>query len=292
MTKLASVMCAVFGVFAFTSLAFAQPVEGEGGAEVSVGAEEPTEQPTTTVADAPDQPEMAEEHQTSAPEAIQQASAHTPHEEENKPYYFLGARLRLLWVPSFLVNLFANVEDWGGAIDPGAGLEFTYRKNGFDIVTSLWWQSFSTNGAGYMKGQGDQRTEMEQINSTLNAYYLSADFIWSHQFNDVFAFTYGAGLGVGIVTGSLTRSEAYFQGGKWVRCPRPNPDLGDNPLYCEDGGQYDVDENDSGGDVPPVVPWVALDLGLRIKPHRNFMMRVDLGVGIGFFLGVSGNYGL
>jgi len=289
------------GGLVWSASAFAQPAEGEAAPAESMAApaEEAAPPPAeeaaapATVTDAPDQPEMADERQSDAPEAIQQASAHSPHEEENKPYYFLGARFRLLWVPSFLVNLFADVEDWGGAINPGAGLEFTYRKNTFDIVTSLWWQGFSTGGPGFMKGQGDQRTEMEEINSKLNAFYLSADFLWSHPFNDVLAFTYGAGIGVGIVTGSLVRTEAYFQGGNWHPCTSAGSGEGDNPQYCEaTGGQYGVDENDSGGDVPPVVPWIALDLGLRIKPHRNFMMRVDLGVGLGFFLGVSGNYGL
>lgn len=296
MTKIATLLIAL-GLLVSPLTAAAQPAEGEAAAPAEEAAAPPPAEGTegaaaTTVADAPEQPEMADERQSDAPQAIQQASAHSPHEEENKPYYFLGARFRLLWIPTFLVNLFADVEDWGGAINPGTGLEFTYRKNNFDIVTALWWQGFSST-PGYMKGQGDQRTEMEHIDPKLNAFYLSADFIWSHPFNDVLAFTYGAGVGVGIVTGSLTRTEAFYQGSSWHKCSGAGSGEGPDPNYCEaEGGQYGVDENGSGGDVPPVVPWIALDLGLRIKPHRNFMMRVDLGVGLGFFLGVSGNYGL
>jgi hypothetical protein len=32
---------------------------------------------------------------------------------------------------------------------------------------------------------------------------------------------------------------------------------------------------------------------VRIKPHRNFMMRIDVGWGlIGPYLGIAGNYGI
>ena len=35
-----------------------------------------------------------------------------------------------------------------------------------------------------------------------------------------------------------------------------------------------------------VLPWLALPhLALRIKPVRQFMMRVDAGFGLGFFFG-------
>lgn len=291
MTRLVA-MLGLVGTLAAAGPALAQQATDEE--RVAPAADVAPAQPAgaaATVADAPEEPALADERRSSAPDAIQQASAHSPAEEENKPYYFLGARFRLLWIPSFLVNLFADVEDWPGAINPGTGLEFTYRKNRFDIVAALWWQGFSAT-PGFMKGQGDMSSEMEQIRPGLNAFYLSADFLWSYPFNDIVAFTYGAGLGVGLVTGSLIRTEAFSQGGSWHKCSGPGSGEGDSSAYCEVGGHYGVDEADSGGDVPPVVPWIALDLGLRIKPHRNFMMRVDLGIGLGFFLGVSGNYGL
>jgi hypothetical protein len=42
-----------------------------------------------------------------------------------------------------------------------------------------------------------------------------------------------------------------------------------------------------------VFPWLALQTGIRYKPHRNFAARLDLGVGTsGFFFGLGADYGL
>ncbi|MBI2894061.1 MAG: hypothetical protein HYY06_10960 [Deltaproteobacteria bacterium] len=273
------------------ALANAQPTEGAAAPPAEAVPQDGAELVAPTVDDAPPAPDQADELGTTAPDAAVAPDPNSPREEANKPYYFVGARFRLLWIPSFMVGLFADVEDWSGAINPAAGLEFTYRKNSFDVIGALWWAGASAD-PGFMKGQSDPDTSFEEIKSSLNLWILSADFVWSYDFNEVVSFTYGAGIGIGLVTGSLMRNEAYRKGGEWTPCPYAGFD-GGGPDFCEaEGGQYDVNEAD-GGDVPPVVPWISLPhLGLRIKPHRNFMMRIDMGFGIGFFLGVSGNYGI
>jgi hypothetical protein len=50
----------------------------------------------------------------------------------------------------------------------------------------------------------------------------------------------------------------------------------------------------NGGSKPIVFPWLSLQTGIRFKPTRQFMARLDLGWNIfnGPFIGLAGNYGL
>ena len=44
----------------------------------------------------------------------------------------------------------------------------------------------------------------------------------------------------------------------------------------------------NGGSRPIVFPWLAVQTGLRYKPHRNVVFRLDLGVGTSaFFFGLG-----
>jgi hypothetical protein len=237
----------------------------------------------------------ADQAPTTAPPPEPSDDADSPREEKGRDYYFVGLRYRLLIVPTWLVNLFAEAEEFDGAVNSAFGPEFTYRKDDFDIIGSIWWAGYSAP-RGYFRGSGDPVTSMEAIDSSLSALIFSADFVWSYPFDDVWAFTYGVEIGFAPVFGKLVRQEAYQDTSGWHRCRGPSdPPSGE---YCEagppgGGGTYGVDENASGGDVPSVVPWAALlRLGLRIKPHRNIMARIDVGFGVGFFLGLSANYGI
>jgi len=103
----------------------------------------------------------------------------------------------------------------------------------------------------------------------------------------------------------LRRVQAY---------PRPGT-LGDNPdsyIPCEldptlggdthggycgrdnhHYGKYTEPSWANGGQKPIFFPWLGVGPGLRIKPHRNFMMRIDVGWAlVGPYFGASGNYGI
>ena len=67
------------------------------------------------------------------------------------------------------------------------------------------------------------------------------------------------------------------------------------PNQCSPGQEhYGCHEGQwsDGGDVPNLVPWLALPhLALRFKPLKQLMMRVEGGFGLGFFFGASAAYG-
>lgn len=230
-----------------------------------------------------------------------------PREDPDKSYFFIGAFYRHIFIPEFILDLF--MDDSTPTYDPAGGVEFTYRKNGFDIITSLWFSQFKANGP--FRAAGDPVTDVEIIDSNLNAIFASVAFMWSTEFNDIFAFEYGVDVGLGAVFGTFIRTEAYKNSrGKWAKCAwdtlanrgTPGADVTGSELYCdptsvrdgEKGGQYGVHARkwSEGGSVPNILPWLALPhLALRIKPISQLMMRIEGGFGLGFFAGASVAYG-
>ncbi len=224
-----------------------------------------------------------------------------PFEDPTEGYFFAGLFYRHIFVPEFLLNLFTDQST--AASNPAFGAELTYRKDGFDIVGSLWWARYAVEGP--FRGSGDHVHDTEFIESDLSVLFLSASFLWSTPFNDIFALEYGVGLGLGVVLGSLHRTEAYPSSDQgsvngYSACDdvnTPNVEYCDGPEiegYCDgDGGHYcEEGKWSDGGDVPNVVPWFAVpQIALRIKPIRQLMIRIEGGFGLGFFLGGAVNYG-
>lgn len=225
-----------------------------------------------------------------------------PYEDPAATYYFLGFAYWHTFTPSFIIELFTD--EATRARNPALALQFTYRRNSFDIVTSLFYQSYAVNGP--FRGAGDPPNETEIIDSSLKALFVGVDFLWSTDFTDWFAIQYGIGLGVGVVLGDMIRTDAYPSTGAgsidgWARCTGPT---GTPAGFCngpavadgETGGHFGVRARrwTQGGSVPNVWFRAALPhLALRFKPIKQLMIRVDGGFDLfsGFFVGGSLNVG-
>lgn len=273
-------------------------VEGEGGAEVGadVGVEAGAagEEGGGDVA-LSDEQALQEEQR---PVGDDYHDPSDPFEDPAEGYFFAGLFYRHIFMPEFLINLF--MDESTGASQPGFGAEVTYRKAGFDIIGSLWWQGYNT--AGPFRAAGDPLEDTEWIESEMSIMYLAATFLWSTEFNEMFALEYGVGIGIGLVLGDSYRTEAYQVDGGWAKCNGPNdPPI---PGFCEpgpvvadgaDGAHYGAESNfwSEGGDWPNVWLWAAIPhLALRFKPVRQFMMRLEGGFSTGgFFMGAAANYG-
>ena len=71
-------------------------------------------------------------------------------------------------------------------------------------------------------------------------------------------------------------STAFLVGGRWVERRPRRPEIG--PQLVRE---------------TVVMPWLAIQAGLRFKPHRNFAARFDVGIGLGqVFFGLGADYGL
>ena len=222
----------------------------------------------------------------------EQRSSTDPFEDPAETYMFLGAFYRHTWTPGFMLNLFTDENT--PTNNSAFGLQFTYRKDNFDIVTSVYYQGYAVDGP--FRGSGDADTETEIINSELFGIMASVDLMWGTQFNDIVGIQYGFGLGLGALLGDLRRTEATPNGsGGWNACTSTSGG------YCDD---FDGEPNSGftgiaskwfdGGSVPNLYFRLAVpNLAIRIKPIKQLLIRVDGGFDLfsGFFTGINASYG-
>jgi hypothetical protein len=238
-----------------------------------------------------------EQSSDSAPSDSGTDADKSPVEEKGKSYYFAGVRARAVVVPTFIVEAFGD----GGktVMGPQIGPEFIIRKDGFEYDFAITYTTYPM-GRTPFKAPTDPVYAMELVESHVKVLYLTTDFLWSHQFSPVVSLMYGGSAGLGFVWGALYRSQAYPDAnGTWQMCRGPrNPANG----YCDPDpehgnkqhfGMYQEPSWSGGGDKPLIMPWLALQTGLRIKPHRRFVGRIDFGIGLGqVFFGLGADYGI
>jgi hypothetical protein len=218
----------------------------------------------------------------------------SPVEQPGKSYMFVGLRYRGILVPKFMFGVFGA--DGGTTVYANSfGPEFAIRKDNFEYNFALTYTGYGMDPTP-IKSKSDPVYAYELIESRLKVLYLTADFLWSHDFTPEVAINYGIGAGFGFVWGDLIREQAY---------PDPNGPGGFSPCpgvvvndpYCtNDNDHYNGYSEPSwagGGSKPIIMPWLAVQTGLRYKPHRNFVARLDVGLGLGqFFFGIGADYGL
>jgi hypothetical protein len=219
----------------------------------------------------------------------------SPAELPGETYYFVGARYRGIILPKFMINMFA---DGGTTLYVNSfGAEFGIRKDDFEFLPAISYADYGMDATPF-KAKGDPPEAWELVESNLKVLFITADFLWSKPLNSQLAINYGAGAGFGFVFGDITRWEAYgatdADGNGLQKCNGP----GNPSPACEDSedeGFYGEEEPSwtDGGSKPVLFPWLVVQTGLRYKPHRNFVGRLDLGFGTsGFFFGLGADYGL
>lgn len=226
----------------------------------------------------------------------EERSSTDPFEDPSETYMFLGAFYRHTWTPGFMLNLF--LDEYTPTNNSAFGLSFTYRKDNFDIITSVYYQGYGVDGP--FLGSGDDQVETEIVNSELFGIMASVDLMWGTQFNDIVGIQYGLGIGLGALLGDLRRTEAYRDGnGEWAPCQ--DMSMG-GPGECDDvDGDGDLtgvggiaSKWFDGGSVPNLYFRLAVpNLAIRIKPIKQLLIRVDGGFDLfsGFFAGANMSYG-
>jgi len=223
----------------------------------------------------------------------------SPVEVPGQTYRFVGLRYRGVIIPKFMMNLFGE----GGktVYVHGIGPEFAIRKDAFEYVFSLWYAGYKMDETPF-KSSSDPATGWEVVRADLSVVYLTADFLWSQEMSPEFAINYGMGAGFGFVFGDLFRTQAYPPSGsanqdpyEWQKCARQNDPRGG--AFCgTDNDHYNGYKEPSwanGGSKPIIFPWLAMQTGVRYKPTKKFVGRLDLGFGTsGFFIGLGADYGL
>jgi hypothetical protein len=214
------------------------------------------------------------------------------------PKWFFGAFVRMVAVPTFMLELFLDAAP--GVVNASGGALVDYRTDSFIVEFGLGYTSY--HFAGPYRAKGDPEQDTEYVSSSLGLVHLTGSMLWDAKFHKMFAFEYGFGLDLGVITGSMKRSEAYSTGGgEYAPCngvlnpatlspsgePYCEPTSSGQPTdaYDADGAHYNVTEER----IPPIMVFPMIPhLALRFMPHRQVAVKLDFSYGIAqFTLGVS-----
>jgi len=235
-------------------------------------------------------------------------------EDPLKRYMFIGARYRGSIVPKFAQNLF--VDEGATVYTNTVGIEFDLRKDGFSFVPALSYQELGTQDILFH--QKNQPTDIagnySVVNSSMKTIFASVDLLWSANIHKNIDFEFGGGFGFGVLFGDLQLNWVYedtngpyfaeSSGKHYSQCPGPAGQETPNLKGCNKAdhrgadtvrtGGYTEPSWFSGGSKPPLYLWASPQIGLRIKPVKQFQARLGLGFSLltGPWFGLSGYYGL
>jgi hypothetical protein len=217
--------------------------------------------------------------------------------------YGVGARLRWVTVPKWMLNLFTkkNVPLSSYA----TALEFFRRKGEFDFIVSIGYQNMSPDDGNWLGRGHDAAIDTDYVQFKSLAFWgIDASFVWHSYFTDWFGMHYGAGLGIGIVTGQMLRTSnagcTEANAGDFTQC-KP---LG---VTCTQAGCSDAQLQGTQGtgvddptdphrfadqNVPPALPIVNVLVGVdfRLPRVRGWEAKIEGGFYDAFFLGGGVGY--
>ena len=242
-----------------------------------------------------------------------------PWEDPSKTYRFIGIRFREIFVPKFMINLFAA----GGTNvnAPSVGLEFISRRDHLEYGLAASYADYGM-AQTIFRSKSDPQASNELVASKLKLIFVTFDILYEiplERKTDAagntrtgrFALLIGGGVGFAGVAGNLYRSQAHpLRGttaddnvpGQWSACQgyvSGGAFCGNNNGHFSPAGN-DVTKGYSeaswagGGSKPLLFPWIALpQVSFRYKPIKQLQTKLDLGFSTsGFFFGLSASYGL
>lgn len=223
-----------------------------------------------------------------------------PLPEPERAQWLVGGYYRHVWVPKFLLKPF--LERAAGVSNEGLGITVSRRApKGPTIQFGLGYVGYHFEGA--FAAHDVLVEDTEYLTSTLGLLHLTGSILWPIELSRKWALELGVGLDLGVVLGSVHRSEAYPQGDAFHACKGalnpnvtgPDRDSKGMPLpYCDQaydasgkktdttgpsvaGAHYDVKETR----VPPLMLIPMLPhLALRFTPVPRLTLKLEAAFGI------------
>lgn len=243
-------------------------------------------------------PTAAVEEETPIATAVVQPSSRAPNVS-----YGVAARLRWVSVPAWLLNLFTKNNVPLSTYSVGA--EVFRRKGEFELIGSIAYTNLSPPDGNWLGRGHDASVDTDYVQfKGLGLIGADVTFVWHSFFNDWVGMHYGAGLGIGIVTGQMLRTSngsgcTDANAGNVDAC-HPigaacmNGVCSDTSLAALGPGMDNpatphrfVDNN-----VPPALPIVNVLVGVDFRlPHvRGWEAKIEGGFYDAFFAGGSVGY--
>jgi hypothetical protein len=281
------------------SVAVAATIAVTLGAGGTVRAAEPSLQATPAEAAAPPTSKPAAD--TLPAEALTERSTRNP-----TVSYGVAARWRWVSVPKWMLNLFTTENM--PLSSQAFGFEFMRRKGEFDMILSVGYQFMGPSDGNWLGKSHDPAIDTDYVQfRNFGMVGIDASFVWHSFLNEWFGLHYGAGLGLGIMTGDILRTSNFGctpeNAGDTTQCYPRYVDSCQSATGCSEA-ELAKTMNNTGMDqpttprrfadpnVPPVIPIVNVLVGIdfRLPRVRGWEAKLEGGFYNAFFLGGGVGY--
>jgi hypothetical protein len=204
--------------------------------------------------------------------------------------YGVGVRLRSVWVPKAVLELFID-RAAGGAQNYGLGVDLTRRRGTTELQLGFEYEHINV-GQGVWINKGDNVAAGDEADYVLGPkasgkqlgwFTIEFTFLNHAEISKTFAVRYGGGIGVGILTGELDHNNIIC-----VNATNATPEPGCVPSRFGGQGMYtEGTETQVAYSLPPVCPVVNAIFGLEIKPTNHMTINIEGGIRTLPFVGVS-----
>lgn len=227
-----------------------------------------------------------------APAAAAPATEPQLASEETPVEFGIGVRLRSVWIPKSVLQLFIQ-RAAGGAQNYGLGVDLTRRRGTTELSLGFEYERVNV-GEGVWINKGDDVAAGDEADYVLSPkssghqlgwFTIEFTFLNHAEITKAVAVRYGAGIGVGIVRGQLDHYNIIC-----VNATNANPEPGcvpPTPPFNGQGMYTEGTPTQVAYSLPPVFPVVNAILGLEIKPSRHMTINIEGGIRTLPFAGVS-----
>jgi hypothetical protein len=213
---------------------------------------------------------------------------------ENELEYGADLRLRRVFVPAFILNLFIDHHS-GGISNTGFGVDLIRRRGNLELQLGFEFEHVQPNegvwiNSGDNVAAGDEADYIlspDQSNKQLGWFTLEFTFLNHAPINDKVAIRYGGGAGIGFISGGLQKYDVPCNG-----ATNDNPEPGcvpNNPALGLDGTATAA-RGPTDYDLPPIFPVVNAIIGVQIRPVKKAVINIETGIRTLPFLGISAGY--
>lgn len=189
---------------------------------------------------------------------------------EIETQYGIGIRARQVFLPQSILELFLEQAPGGGQ-NNGLGIELIRQRGNMLLTLGVEYDKLhGTDGIYVDKGDAIPQDPVDFVRFD-NFHWIAIDvnFLWqTNLIGEILALRYGAGLGIGILRGSIRQSD-YLCVGPQVETCLPDP-----------AGQQDV-----AADLPPVFPVINAVIGLQLRPIKAVAITLEGGLRTAPFVG-------
>lgn len=208
--------------------------------------------------------------------------------------YGVGVRLRSVWVPKAVLQLFVE-RSAGGAQNFGFGVDLSRRRGNTELQLGLEYERINIGqgvwiNSGENVATGDEADYVLGPDSTTGSgkqfgwFTLEFTFLNHAEITKWLAVRYGGGLGLGILIGEIDHYNIICAAGATNAAPEP----GCVPERFNGTGRYSEGSATLVKyDLPPVFPVVNAILGVQLRATERLTFNIEGGIRTIPFIGTS-----